>query len=70
MARDCESALEIRLRFRGIGLRRFERNLSSNAIDIGVEPSFLARFHRRHCCINALPSLIELPEVCVGAGQR
>ena len=69
LARDRERALEIRFRFRRIRLGRLQRDFAGNAIDLGLAPSFLGCFDRRHRFANAAPSVIELAEFRMGSRQ-
>src|SRR5262249_1141710 len=68
-ARYSERVLEIVLRFRKVRLRRLERNLAPNAIDLGLLPCFLAYWPCPGGFTDAAPSVGELAQGCVGPCQ-
>jgi hypothetical protein len=65
LAGDCEGALEVRFRFHVIVLRRHQRDLARNAIDLSLEPPLLGFLGRYARFVDAAPSLIELAKVSV-----
>jgi hypothetical protein len=66
LARNCERSLKIAFRFRGITLRRQQRNFACNAIDLSFAPPFLSRLHYGHRFTYAVPSVTELAKFGVG----
>jgi hypothetical protein len=66
LTRDRECALEIGFCFRCIRLRRLQCDFTGDAIGLGLEPSFLGCFHRRHRFVNAAPSVGELVKLRIG----
>ena len=52
---DSERSLEMCLRFRRIGLRRLERDLPGNAMEIGFTSAFLGSLYGRHHFADATP---------------
>jgi hypothetical protein len=61
--------LEIRLRFGHIRGWRLERDLTGNAINLGLAPPFLGCFHHRHRIANRLPGIIKLTEFRISSRQ-
>src|SRR5262249_60091117 len=59
-SRYSKRALEIVLRSRKVRLRRLQRNLARNAIDLRLVPCFLAYLHCPRRFVDAAPSFIEL----------
>ena len=55
--------------FAASGSGDMQRDFPGNAIDLGLAPSFLGCFHRRHRFANAAPSVIELAEFRIGSRQ-
>ena len=55
-------ALEILLRFRRIRLGRQQRDFACHTIDLGLVPTFLSCFDRRHRFADAAPSFVELTD--------
>ena len=62
LVRDCECAVEIGLRFRGIRLWRFQHDFSGEAIDLGLEQPLLGYFDRGHRLGDTVPSVTKLAE--------
>src|SRR6202011_2667776 len=67
-ARDPERALEIRFRFRRIGLGRQQRDFSGGSVDLRLPQLFLGCFHRGYRFANAAPSVLEISYVRIGPG--
>src|SRR5262249_53283864 len=66
LASDRERTFKVRLRFGSIPLRQLERNFNSDAISLGLKPSFLGCFDLVHRFADAAPSAIELAEFRIG----
>ena len=60
--RNRERALEIRLRFRRIRLRRLERDFACNATDLGLEPSFFGCYSWLRQCSGERHQIGEAPQ--------
>ena len=63
LARNCECALEIYLRFRRIRRWRLQRHFAGNTIDLGLPPPFFGGLDRCYGFTNAAPSLVEFADV-------
>ena len=58
LTRNCERTLEIGFSFRGVRLRRHQRDLASYAIDFGLPTTFLAAFLCSDGLANTVRGLI------------
>ena len=68
LAGHCESTLEVRFCFRGIPLRRFQREFTANPLKLNSVPPFLGSFACYYRFVNATLGVIELTETRVSFG--
>jgi hypothetical protein len=65
---DRKSALEMRLRFRSVWLRRYQGDFTSGSKDISLALCFLRRLHGGQRLGNVAPGLVELTQNRISTG--
>src|SRR4029077_5968006 len=67
--RPCECPIKIRLCLFWIRHERLECNFPSNAMHLGLAPSFLRNFYFVYRVVNATPRIVKLAKFCVSHCQ-